>query len=521
MNPNIIAVDIDGGDWLVLDAGDNLPTALPFTGLMAIEPTMAFYLVELMQSLTAKDIIMLQARVDFPATGDKTLAGPGGGEDEKKPYKVYDGIAHIPMSGVMTKRPVGCMDRMMDGPSVSTIQVRSMLRQADRDDSVKSKLLVADSPGGEVSGAFDLANDVLHGRKPTDTFFEDMGASGAMLVGCGGRHVSANSNAALGSVGVYTTVTDRSVMNDRMGARVHVIKAGKYKAAGHPGVTLSDEDMAHIQARVDAQHGLFLQHITRGRPSLTKAQLADIADAGVYIGAQAKKIGLIDEITNLDGAHKQAMKSNDVGTRRVTMIKDAQLQAWLSGEPAPPDTDAPPATPGVVEVPRAWPEPPAPVLPSGGSGVTGPNTETVSALTILGINNVGDLRSLAEDALIGRAFISEQRTRAIALATSVMKNGTPAGDKALLSATTYLNSAPIDVVSAAIETYETQLRDSGMAAAPGQPAARRFTAPAQLGGHAADAEGVAVDAKTSAAAADDYANHTYGSHATTTKNGRA
>lgn len=521
----VVAIRLDD-DWAILDLGAVAGAmSFPFSAEWAMEVTSMFYAVEMLQSMTAKDIAEMQR--EFIAR-EKARGGSGGGPGDEKPYKVYDGVAHLNLVGTMVKRPT-CMGSMF-GEDTSTTKLRDMARRANRDDEVKSKLTRTDSPGGEVAGSFDLGDD-LAGGKPLDVYYEDMGASAALIATMGARHATANQNAVLGSAGVYTALHDTSAMRERIGSRVHVVKAGKHKAIGHPGVSISDADLATVQARVDALHGLFLNKIAKGRPNMSAKQLADVGDASIYIGREAVKIGLIDGIGSFDEAHKQAVKSNQEGTRRVTVIKDKQLQAYLSGDPvaiaaanaeaasetlvaaltpAPAAAVAPPVGGTPVAAPAEGRTP-----PTGGSAITSTAAHPFAeSLAALGIRSEADLRGLATDAMAGRAALAIARDKAIKLATAVYKDKEGIGASALASAEKFLGSAPLDVVQAAIDTYEADLANAGLAAQPGMRTVRRFTAPAAIpGAEATDATGVKPPTDMVA----QYASSAYGAH---DKNGK-
>jgi capsid assembly protease len=506
------------GDGLEVVSANLPPTVYSFvSGYWAIEQAFMSWAFDTLSGMSASDI--MEAQREFRARSE---ASSSVGGEEKKPYKVYDRIAHIPIVGVMTKRPT-CMSDLIGG-GVSTMRVRQMLRAADADLDVVSKLLNIESPGGDTSGVFDLADDVANGRKPTDTFYEDMGASAALLVGSGGRVSSANKNAALGSAGVYTVLPDSKKAKEQAGVKVYVVKAGRFKATGHPGTEVTEDQLSHMQGRVDAMHGLFLRALIRGRPGMTKAQLAEVADAGVFIGAHGKRLGLVDNITNLDGAHKQAMKSNAEGTRRVTVVKDEQLAAWLSATaPTTQAVDQAAQAAAGAEAPTDTTPAPAQAVTSDGTAPAAPAaaqvvrsdataTSLLAALTAIGVASADDLRSLAAEAMVARSMASELRERALGLAVALYKDSAGQGTHLLASAETFIKSAPFEVLKATVEQYEAQLVAAGLAAPqPGQ-VARRFTAPAPVQG------GVPVDATTTPKATvpeavDTYVQGAYGAHA--------
>ena len=399
----------------------------------------ASYLIEMLSSVSVNDLRLLAADADAKRKAS-----------EDKPYAVYDGVAHIAVEGMLTKR-ASCMSTMMGG-GATYIGIREALRAADRDPAVLSKLLVIDSPGGETFGMFDAADQVFSG-KPTDVYAEDMCASAAQCIAAGGREISCNSSCMMGSVGVYTTLVDKSVMNERMGMSVHVIKAGRYKGIGAGG-PVTEEQLASVQSRVDSLHSMFVRQMAKGRTNMSRQQLAEVADAGVFLGKDAIKKGLADRVGSLDQAHRSAIKANSEGVTKSMSVTDQQLKAWLAAEPLAGDT------------------PPVQQAPPAAADMSAAQNPLLNELGRLGFSSVADLRGLASDALTGREVLSSTRAHVNALATAAHT-----GDMADLDAVkNMLAVAPLAALRAQQRMFEDSLRIRGLAA-PVDQASIRTSAP--------------------------------------------
>jgi ClpP class serine protease len=72
-----------------------------------------------------------------------------------------NGMAIIPIHGILTKRS-GIFDGMLGMTSYDEIQ--QQISAALLDDAVQTILLDIDSPGGETSGLFDLADFIYQAR---------------------------------------------------------------------------------------------------------------------------------------------------------------------------------------------------------------------------------------------------------------------------------------------------------------------------------------------------------------------
>lgn len=209
--------------------------------------------------------------------------------------RLKNGTVVIGLAGTLLKAPSSILD------STSTVWARRQLRLAANNNDVRAILLHIDSPGGIVAGVEDLAQDVAAAakRKPLHAFIADMGASAAYWVASQASKVFANDNALVGSIGVFTVLTDRSEQFDRAGVKVHVIRAGQFKGVGTPGTEITDEHLAHRQQLINDLNGFFVAAVSRGR-KLTGQKLNDIVDGRVHVGHEAAQLGLVDGIKSLD-----------------------------------------------------------------------------------------------------------------------------------------------------------------------------------------------------------------------------
>jgi signal peptide peptidase SppA len=223
---------------------------------------------------------------------DGSSGSPG---SDKKPYYVSDGVAVIPITGVMSKE---------GSPSLggaSTVAIRRQVRIAKADADVKAAVLLIDSPGGDVAGLNDLANDVksFADVKPMYAYIEDLGASAAYWVASQCNAIYSNSNALIGSIGTMMAIADSSEAADKAGVKVHVLRSGEHKGIGEPGVPVSQANLDHIQSIVDTFASHFVSAVNRGRNLSLKAGDPP-ADGRVLVGAAARNAGLTDGVTSLD-----------------------------------------------------------------------------------------------------------------------------------------------------------------------------------------------------------------------------
>lgn len=225
-----------------------------------------------------------------------------GRNDDEPLYHVVNGVAIVPISGPMMKG-----DSKFGG--ANTVQIRQAIRGAVADDAVKSIMLHVDSPGGSVAGTDELARDIKRAdlSKPVHAHIDDLGASAAYWVASQARKVTAGPAAEVGSIGVYAVIEDTSAAAALEGVKVHVVSTGPMKGALEPGTTVTAEQLAYVQERVDDMNGHFQAAILRGRANMTGEQLAKASDGRVFGATEARKLGLIDRVQSFDDAMESLM----------------------------------------------------------------------------------------------------------------------------------------------------------------------------------------------------------------------
>lgn len=205
-------------------------------------------------------------------------------------------VAVVTLTGVLMKS----VPSMQQG--TSTIEARRAIRKAADDPDVSAILLAIESPGGTVSGTFDLAADIKAAakKKPVWAQIEDLGASAAYAAASQADKIFANNaTAEVGSIGTVMAVYDLSGQAEKEGIKTLVFKTGPIKGAGIPGSVITEEQQAHFQARVDEAQKSFDAAVQKGR-GLTDKQLADVKTGGVFGATEALSRKLIDGIQSMD-----------------------------------------------------------------------------------------------------------------------------------------------------------------------------------------------------------------------------
>jgi len=220
--------------------------------------------------------------------------------NEPKGYTVTDGVAVLPISGIVAKR-MNLFNHISGG--VSTELVARDLQAALDDPQVRAIVLQIDSPGGTVDGTQVLSDIIFQarGRKRIVALADGLMASAAYWFGSAAEQVYISDETThTGSIGVVTTHTDVSKAEEKLGRKTTEIYAGKYKRIDSSYKPLSGPGREYLQEQVDYIYSVFVGDVARNRGASEETVLQNMADGRVFIGQQAIDAGLADGIVTLD-----------------------------------------------------------------------------------------------------------------------------------------------------------------------------------------------------------------------------
>lgn len=211
------------------------------------------------------------------------------------------GVAVIPIMGTLTPR-ANLITEYSGGASADLIS--RDFQTALTDPNVGAIVLQIDSPGGQVTGIPELA-DQIHAARDHDTRViaqvDGMAASAAYWLAAQADEIVATPSSQVGSIGVYTLHEDHSQRLADEGITPTLISAGKYKTEGHPFGALDDDARAAIQAQVDDYYTLFIDAVARGRATDSASVRSGYGQGRTLLSAAALSAGMIDRIDTLTG----------------------------------------------------------------------------------------------------------------------------------------------------------------------------------------------------------------------------
>lgn len=246
----------------------------------------------------------------------------------QREYQVTkDGIALFFINGMMMKQA----SSMSGGTSTSF--VRRQLSAARRDPEVKGGLLKMDTPGGQVRGNTDLVNAAaaFAAVKPLYQFTEDLTASaGVSVASQATKRFANNATAIYGSMGTYSVLVDFSGEAEKLGIKVHVIRAGEFKGMGEPGTEITEKQLAEAQRMVNAMNENYLGLIARGLGKPLE-MVRSLADGRAHTAADSVGMGLIDGVQSHEETYEQLVAA--VSGRVSVPVKGSAKQTVPDTKP--------------------------------------------------------------------------------------------------------------------------------------------------------------------------------------------
>ncbi|MBC7600529.1 MAG: signal peptide peptidase SppA [Polaromonas sp.] len=244
--------------------------------------------------------------------------------NEPKAYDVIDGVAVLPIEGVIAKR-ANLFSQISGG--VSTELVGRDVRAALNDASVHSIILSIDSPGGTVDGTQALAAIISAAKatKPVVALASGTMASAAYWIGSAAQAVYiADATTIVGSIGVVASHKDISGAESQAGIKTTEVYAGQYKRVASSYAPLTDAGRQSIQDQVDYTYSLFVADVAMQRGVSEKKVLKDMADGRVFMGQQAIDAGLVDGVSTLDALVAQLNADRNSGQSTQSRAGAAQ-----------------------------------------------------------------------------------------------------------------------------------------------------------------------------------------------------
>ncbi len=228
---------------------------------------------------------------------------------------------------------------LLGGEAVGVLQIEGTinrsreviqnLKRFEENGGIKAVVVRIDSPGGAVAPTQEIYEEIekLKKKKPIIASLGGMATSGGYYIASACHQIVANPGTLTGSIGVIMELGNVEELMRKLGLKGYSIKSGLYKDIGSPLSPLTPNGRAILQSLVDNVYGQFVSAVAKGR-RMPEAKVREIADGRVYSGEQAKELGLVDLLGNMEDAIDLAAKRAGIQGAPQIIYSRGEDKSW-------------------------------------------------------------------------------------------------------------------------------------------------------------------------------------------------
>lgn len=221
----------------------------------------------------------------------------------------------------------------ISGKTITPSNVRNILKTIEEDPNVKGVLLVINSPGGSAVASEEVYYQIkeLAEKKAVVAYITEYGTSGGYMIALPSKEIIASPLSLTGSVGAVSVLINYGNLLNKLGVEVYTFKSGSFKDIGSPYRNITENEQEIFKEMVNETAKDFIEKVLENRGN--KVNLSEVVTAKPYLGKQALKIGLIDEVGSFDYAISRAKQlaslPQDAPTKIIQPPKPSVLDLLL------------------------------------------------------------------------------------------------------------------------------------------------------------------------------------------------
>ncbi|HEV8037584.1 MAG TPA: signal peptide peptidase SppA [Bryobacteraceae bacterium] len=228
-------------------------------------------------------------------------------------------IALVVGEGEITR---GSGNSNSDDLGITAAGFTKLLKQVEDDSSIKGVIIRVDSPGGDGVASDDILHAAknLSKKKPVVISMSDLAASGGYFISMTGDPIVAYPNTLTGSIGVIFARMSLHGLFDKIGVNKQMLKRGQFADLDSDDAPLNEGQRQKIAGQIDAFYKSFVSRVADGRKKSFE-QIEPLSQGRVWMGAQAKQNGLVDELGGLDRAVELVrQRAHLAASDRITLV---------------------------------------------------------------------------------------------------------------------------------------------------------------------------------------------------------
>lgn len=227
-------------------------------------------------------------------------------------------IAIIPIKGMVISEegPSSPFPLLAMTRAVSSAEIIPLIESVKKNRRIKGLILEINSPGGRPFPCKEIAECIKSLGKPTVAWIKEYAASGGYWIASSCDSIVADRLSTLGSIGVASIRPDFSELMKKFGIDVETMASGVYKTFGIPYKKSTPKEKELIKEELDTIYKNFIEEVTKNR-KLSEEVVKEISTGKIYLGEEAKKLGLIDFLGGKTKAIELIMKKTGIEVYRI------------------------------------------------------------------------------------------------------------------------------------------------------------------------------------------------------------
>jgi protease IV len=191
-------------------------------------------------------------------------------------------------------------------PFMGSDTVAAAIRAAVDDKRVKAILFRVDSPGGSYVASDTVWRETVRARdagKPVIVSMGNVAGSGGYFVAMAADKIVASPATITGSIGVIGGKTVVSGLRAKIGVSTDEVHTSAHAGMWTDDLDYSPAEWEKVQAFLDRVYEDFTAKVATGR-GLPRDTVEEVAKGRIWIGEDAKRLGLVDDL----GGYSTALK---------------------------------------------------------------------------------------------------------------------------------------------------------------------------------------------------------------------
>lgn len=210
---------------------------------------------------------------------------------------------------------------------VGTEMVKT-IKEIAKDENVKAVVLRVNSPGGSANASEQIWHAVktLQAKgMPVVVSMGDYAASGGYYISCEADYIYAEPTTLTGSIGIFGTIPNISKLRDKVGIDIDGVGTNRHSDLQVNMIYqgMNSDEYRLMQDMIERGYDLFTTRCAEGR-GMSQDAIKAIGEGRVWLGKEAVKIGLVDELGNIDDAICKAAELAELGQYAITYYPEKE-----------------------------------------------------------------------------------------------------------------------------------------------------------------------------------------------------